>query len=100
MTDISEVPCDVREQFLELARLLRTRGFKRHSADAVLHRIRWMGAVEKGDREFKCNDHWTAPLARWAMEEDPALAGLFELRERKSLPDAVHHAPIMASHAH
>jgi hypothetical protein len=82
MTDISEVPEDVRAQFLELARLLRSRGFQHHSADAVLHRIRWLGSVEKGDREYKCNNNWTAPLARWAMAADPSLSGLFNLRER------------------
>lgn len=87
MTDISEVPHDVRERFVELARLLRQRGFRKHSADAILHRIRWMETVERGDREFKCNNNWTSPLARWAMEIDPALSGLFDLRERRSEVD-------------
>lgn len=87
MADISDVPEDVMEQFLKLARFLRhDRGRERHSADAILHRIRWAGNVEKGDREFRCNDHWTAPLARWAMDADPSLKGLFELREKREEP--------------
>ena len=81
-TDISEVPEDVKIQFLELAQMLKRRGFKKHSADAILHRIRWVGTVERGNREFKCNNNWTAPLARWAMEVDPSLIGFFDLRER------------------
>jgi hypothetical protein len=82
---VDDVPADIRNQFLDLARMLRARGFDRHSADAILHRIRWLGNVERGDREFKCNNNWTAILARWAMEFDPSLRGLFDLRERRTI---------------
>jgi hypothetical protein len=41
--------------------------------------------IERGLREFKCNDHWTAPLARWFMKRHPQLEDFFELRVRKSL---------------
>lgn len=80
---IEDVPDDVRTQFLDLARMLKARGYDKHSADAILHRIRWIGSIERGNREFKCNNNWTAALARWAMEIDPTLRGLFELREKK-----------------
>jgi len=83
VSDIADVPADIQAQFLSLARMLRSKGFDKHSADAVLHRIRWLGNVERGDREFKCNNNWTAALARWSMEFDPSLAGLFDLRESK-----------------
>lgn len=77
-----EVPEDVARKFLALALEVRARGFTRYSSDAILHRIRWHAHVERGDCDFKCNDHWTAPLARWAMAADERLAGFFELRRR------------------
>lgn len=75
-----EIPADVREMFERLAAEVRNRGFKRYSADAILHRIRWHMHIEKGNREFKCNDHWTAPLARWWLARHPEADGFFETR--------------------
>jgi len=76
------VPEEVCLKFESLALELRGAGFRRYSADAILHRIRWHWQVERGDREFKCNDHWTAPLARWFMRRNPEAGKFFELRER------------------
>lgn len=77
-----DVPEDVARKFLALALEVRARGFESYSSDAILHRIRWHAHVERGDRDFKCNNNWTAPLARWAMQADARLAGFFELRRR------------------
>lgn len=76
------IPEAVCLKFEILALEIRERGFRRYSADAILHRIRWHMHVERGDREFKCNDHWTAPLARWFMNRNPKAGKFFELRER------------------
>lgn len=77
-----EVPDDICDLFEDLALEVAGRGFKRYSADAILHRMRWHFHIEKGDREFRCNDHWTAPLARWFLERHPEHKKFFELRGR------------------
>ena len=60
--DIDDVPTDVRFHFERLALEVAARGFTHYSSDAILHRIRWHMQIDRGYREFKCNDHWTAPL--------------------------------------
>ncbi len=83
--DIDDVPTDVRFHFERLALEVAARGFTHYSSDAILHRIRWHMQIDRGIREFKCNDHWTAPLARWFIERHPDMSEFFELRVRKSL---------------
>lgn len=77
-----EVPGDICDMFEDLALEVAGRGFKRYSADSILHRLRWHFHIEKGDRGFKCNNNWTAPLARWFLERHPEHKHLFELRGR------------------
>lgn len=83
------IPADVCAKFVSLAREVKERGFVRYSADAILHRIRWHYRIDRGERDFKCNDHWTSRLSRWAMDAHPDLDGLFETRaladERRAL---------------
>lgn len=76
------IPQEIARLFEELALQVKAQGFKRYSADALLHRIRWHMHVERGRRDFKCNDHYTAPLARWFLRRHPEYDGFFELRER------------------
>lgn len=76
------VPVDVCELFEKLALDVHGKGYARYSSDAVLHRIRWHMQIERGNRAFKCNDHWTAPLARWFLARHPECPKFFELRER------------------
>lgn len=82
---IDDVPLEVRGHFERLALEVAARGFTHYSSDAILHRIRWHYHVEKGDREFTCNNNWTAPLARWFIARHPDMAKFFELRVRKSV---------------
>jgi hypothetical protein len=76
------VPRDVCELFETLALRLRVRGFRRYSARAILHQIRWHHHVDRGDRGFKANNNWTPGMARWFMERHPEMDGFFELREQ------------------
>ena len=76
-------PPEVAELFIEYALKLRRAGWKQYSARAILHRIRWHEHVDKGNREFKCNNNWTSGLSRWAMAEYAELDGLFETREQQ-----------------
>lgn len=79
------IPNEVEELFERFAFELIRRGFKRYSSDAILHRIRWHFHVDKGNREYKCNDHWTPYLARWFMRKFPEHREFFETRVQKSL---------------
>lgn len=74
------IPTDVEALFERFALELIGRGFKHYSSDAILHRIRWHYHVEQGDRDFKCNDHWTSHLARWFIARHPEHKEFFELR--------------------
>jgi hypothetical protein len=77
------IPPDVVALYEALAFEILQLGFNRYSSDAILHRIRWHKHIERGQREFKCNDHWTAVLARWFMDKHPECEGFFETRERR-----------------
>lgn len=79
------IPVPVCDCFERLALEVKNMGFKRYSADALLHRIRWHFQIEKGDRAFKCNNNWTAPLARWFLAKHPDLPRFFETRERTGI---------------
>jgi hypothetical protein len=74
------VPADVCDLFERLALQVAAQGFKRYSARALLHRIRWHFHVEKGDRDFKCNNNSTPAMARWFLAAHPELPGFFETR--------------------
>jgi len=76
------VPPEVCALFERLALDVAATGRQRYSSDAILHRIRWHYQIERRDAAFKCNDHWTAPLARWFLSRHPDLPRFFELRER------------------
>lgn len=81
-----DIPPEVRDHFERITLDLIGSGFARYSADAILHRIRWHERVEQGNRAFKCNDHWTAPLARWFAERHPESASFFFTREHRAAP--------------
>lgn len=81
------IPHEVCDKFEEMALMLkREHHYKRYSADALLHRIRWHFQIEKGRRGFKCNNNWTAELARWFMRRHPELPRFFELRYKSAKP--------------
>lgn len=80
MTTMADVPPEVAELFEKFTFQLIAGGRAHYSARAILHRIRWHFHVEKGNREFKCNDHWTPSLARWFMAKYPQYDDFFEIR--------------------
>lgn len=78
------VPDEVTQLFEQFAFQAIASGKTRFSADAILHRIRWYVGVERQDgQEFKCNDHWTASLARYFMKKHPQHKGFFETRRSR-----------------
>lgn len=87
MSDLPGIPADVIALFEGYALKLRAAGFEKYSARAVLHRIRWHYHVERGDKQFKCNNNWTPRLARWLMRRHPTMNGFFEIRASPSRHD-------------
>ncbi|MDQ2079516.1 hypothetical protein RA307_04920 [Xanthobacteraceae bacterium Astr-EGSB] len=79
-----DVPREVCVQFERLALDIAAAGYRRYSADAVLHRIRWHMQIEHRDSSFKANNDWTASLARWFLARHPEHPRFFETRERKA----------------
>lgn len=72
---------EVFELFRKLAHdLVCYKGFKKYSADAICHQIRWHYQVERGQHDFKMNNNFTSRFARKLMEEEPVFNGFFELR--------------------
>jgi hypothetical protein len=80
LNNVDGIPGAVLELFERLANHLVETGWNHYSADAILHRVRWHFQVEKGDREFKCNNNWTSHLARWWMDRHPEHSEFFETR--------------------
>jgi len=56
-------------------------GKTRYSMDAIFHLVRWEFDVINRVGEFKINNNWTAPAARFIEKNVPALAGFFEHRK-------------------
>jgi len=84
----------VYTKFLELAWMVRGRGFTKWSARAIMQRLRWFSSFETSDpnwgSDFKINNNYTPYYARKAMREYPEDfdiegAEFFELRELKAL---------------
>jgi hypothetical protein len=61
-------------------------GFSHYSARGVFHRIRWETGVpeERGENEFKLNDHHSPFYARAFMLKNPQHDGFFRLRKQIS----------------
>lgn len=76
-----------------LAREWLTRKKARADQTGMLHmgvgmlweRMRWEVSFQAHDRaEFKCNNSYRSRFARLLMEQEPDLAGVFEIRELRS----------------
>lgn len=76
----------VWERFEERALfLIEKMGKTRHSADAILHSIRWDASVTtKGDDDFKINNDFAALYARKFAQRHEKHADFFQLRERRA----------------
>lgn len=77
---LSGIPREVVTLFEKLAHQIAAQGFKRYSARAILHRIRWHYHIERGMRDFKCNNNWTPRMSRWFLDRNPHLGEFFETR--------------------
>jgi len=75
---------ELLEEFCAIALRLRMAGREHYSADAILHHIRTSCDIDGRDSEpYRCNNNYTALLARRAMERHAELRGFFETRTRR-----------------
>lgn len=74
---------DVYAELVALARTWRTRGYAKLGIATVFEVLRWNRYMDGKDKHgFKLNNNYRALYARLIMEQEPDLAGMFELRER------------------
>ena len=78
-----EVPAQAVTAFETLALKLKNSGHAKYSARTILHVMRWHRDIAKDGREYKINDHWSAPLSRWFMAKH-GCHEFFETREKTS----------------
>lgn len=75
----------VHDELVRRAAILRDRGWKHYSAKAIIETIRYDANMHVGpDGGFKVNDVYTSRLVRRVIDENPALASFFELRELRA----------------
>jgi hypothetical protein len=72
---------EVFEEILRTARRLKTEGRRLFGMDAIISELRWDGPNTKQTDRFKINDSHRAFYARKLQMIDPALCGLFAMRE-------------------
>jgi len=75
-----DIPPDVEEMFNDAALSLIAKGWRRFSADAILHHIRWQSRVERGST-YKVNNNWSSELSRRFARSYPQHASFFERRQ-------------------
>jgi hypothetical protein len=76
---------DVFSLFRKIAWELRGRGYKRYSADGILHIVRYNYDTSGNDAAgFKINNVFSSRFARKLIAEDPTFDGFFETRVLKS----------------
>ena len=84
--------------YLELRRIalaLVRRGRRRYGIGGIFEVLRWQRAMNTTDTDFKLNNNYRAFYARFLMNQEPELAGFFEVREQISAgPDVLTHRSI------
>jgi hypothetical protein len=70
----------VYKLIVQIAQDLQRRGHKRGGIAFIFERLRWLYAIQTQGEEFKLNNNYKAFYARKVMQENPSLAGFFEIR--------------------
>ena len=74
----------VYRELVKLARQAVTRGRTRVGMKMIYEVVRWNRFLETTDPDWKLNNNYHSRYARLIMEQEPDLAGIFELRELRS----------------
>lgn len=76
---------EVGTRLLAMAREWKQLGNGRWSVKAMADIARWQDRrLPETDRVPPVNNTWTAFYARWLIDVDPSLDGMFELRSQRS----------------
>lgn len=75
---------EVYALFQKLALELWAVGIRRYGAGAIFERMRWHEVVEKGNRDYKLNNDWRAPMSRLLILDYPQFADFFETRKSRA----------------
>ena len=74
----------VYRELAALARKMKATGRNQYGIASLFEVLRWHRALETTDQDFKVNNDYRALYARLLMEQEPDLAGFFEIRERRA----------------
>ena len=73
---------EVAKEIIQRAREVKAVGFATFGARRIWEGMRWYFSLKQGpNSQFKLNDHLVPYYARFVMDTQPDLAGLFELRK-------------------
>jgi hypothetical protein len=73
---------EVYKKLVGLAREVRGAGHEHCSIDFLMHRLRWYYHIELKTKEaFKVNNSYSSRYARYIMQFEPDLVGMFEVRK-------------------
>lgn len=72
---------EIYDLFCAFTKELIDLGFASHSADSVIHRVRWESAIKTKGKGFKINNNFVAHYARKWMDEHPKYPDFFSTRE-------------------
>lgn len=70
----------VYKKLVELARLVKRRGFEHYSIKSLFEQVRWHFNIETNDVDFKLNNNYHSRYARLIMAQEKDLVDFFELR--------------------
>ena len=91
---------DVYQAIVEIARVMKGRGIHKMGIALIFERLRWLHYIDtKGAEPFKLSNSFRAEYSRLIMQQEPSLAGFFEIRElrRKQDDSTTHEAMRQAS---
>ena len=68
---------------LKYVALWAVRNGRKLGMKAIYERVRWEYNLQTADEPYRLNNNYTAHYARLLMEQEPELAGYFEIRKSK-----------------
>ena len=91
---------DVYQAIVEIASVMKGRGIHKMGIALIFERLRWLHYIDtKGAEPFKLSNSFRSEYSRLIMQQEPSLAGFFEIRElrRKQHDGPTHEAMRQAS---
>ena len=83
-TRFHEANPHVYKALRDMALSLKRRGIQHYGIAALFEVLRFSSMMQTAGDGFKLNNDYRALYARRLMEEEPELAGFFELRQRRA----------------